>query len=415
MGFNKFTRLRDTPDSYLGQAGKAAKVKSTEDGLEFGAIEAFVSMEAGEDLILGDAVYISTGALAEELRISQTQGNQATAVADVWHRGQTFTPKKSFTLTKITLKLKRLNNPAENFIVAIKETDANGHPTGDDLATVTKLASEISTSYTDYNFSFNLGLTANKKYPFICRVPEGDGLNLIQAYFQNTDVYPDGNFENSLNSGASWTALDYDFYFKVYGKLLAGKVYKTDASYNDERIHNFIGFAAEDKNAGQFVNIRIDGVQNGFSGLTPYSSYYLSDTAGAVSSSPGTYTKYTGESISTTEVLIKKDRVLGKWETKAIDTVYQALTDGFVVAWYKRDAKRTTPRVSTAVCRGYTDGNDPPTTLRSYNGAHYYGGTTGSLTSGVSFPVRKGDYWKVVGGYSGGQQSTAGVYFIPLA
>lgn len=36
MGFNKFTRLRDTPDSYDDQAGKFPKVKETEDGLEFG-------------------------------------------------------------------------------------------------------------------------------------------------------------------------------------------------------------------------------------------------------------------------------------------------------------------------------------------------------------------------------------------
>ena len=35
MGFNKFIRLRDTPDSYSGQAGKFTKVKITEDGLEF--------------------------------------------------------------------------------------------------------------------------------------------------------------------------------------------------------------------------------------------------------------------------------------------------------------------------------------------------------------------------------------------
>jgi len=35
MGFYKFIRLRDTPDSYSGQAGKHLRVKPTEDGLEF--------------------------------------------------------------------------------------------------------------------------------------------------------------------------------------------------------------------------------------------------------------------------------------------------------------------------------------------------------------------------------------------
>jgi len=35
-GVTTFLGLTDTPDSYAGQAGKVAKVKSTEDGLEFG-------------------------------------------------------------------------------------------------------------------------------------------------------------------------------------------------------------------------------------------------------------------------------------------------------------------------------------------------------------------------------------------
>lgn len=35
MGFNKFTRLRDTPNSYVDQKGKVPEVKDTEDGLSF--------------------------------------------------------------------------------------------------------------------------------------------------------------------------------------------------------------------------------------------------------------------------------------------------------------------------------------------------------------------------------------------
>jgi uncharacterized protein YcnI len=35
-GVSKFTELEDTPKSYTGQSGKALRVKTTEDGLEFG-------------------------------------------------------------------------------------------------------------------------------------------------------------------------------------------------------------------------------------------------------------------------------------------------------------------------------------------------------------------------------------------
>ena len=37
-GATKFTELSDAPSSYSGQAGKAVKVKTTEDGLEFGTV-----------------------------------------------------------------------------------------------------------------------------------------------------------------------------------------------------------------------------------------------------------------------------------------------------------------------------------------------------------------------------------------
>lgn len=64
---------------------------------------------------------------------------------------------------------------------------------------------------------------------------------------------------------------------------------------------------------------------------------------------------------------------LGDWETKAIDTVYQAPQDGFVVA---------EGTIETSV---YTDGNNPPTTIR------------GASQDSITVPVRKGDYWKVTG------------------
>jgi len=39
-GVTEFIKLKDTPASYSGQGGKASLVKATEDGLEFGTVEA---------------------------------------------------------------------------------------------------------------------------------------------------------------------------------------------------------------------------------------------------------------------------------------------------------------------------------------------------------------------------------------
>lgn len=70
---------------------------------------------------------------------------------------------------------------------------------------------------------------------------------------------------------------------------------------------------------------------------------------------------------------------LGAWLARAKDTVYQAATDGFVCA---------TKDASTSTVIGYTDSVNPPTVIRRQE---YHV----SEVSGISFPVRKNDYWKV--------------------
>jgi len=82
--------------------------------------------------------------------------------------------------------------------------------------------------------------------------------------------------------------------------------------------------------------------------------------------------------------------ILGAWETKADNTVYQAATDGFVLCKGDQDV--------TVV--GYTDGSNPPGTERIRQASSQY-----SINS-FTMPVRKNDYWKVTGGVT--------IYWIPL-
>jgi hypothetical protein len=69
---------------------------------------------------------------------------------------------------------------------------------------------------------------------------------------------------------------------------------------------------------------------------------------------------------------------LDNWVTKANNTVYQALTDGFVIA------------LTSGVIgdmQVVTDSSNPPTTTRGYFAPD-------DFTGSVCVPVRKGDYWK---------------------
>jgi hypothetical protein len=60
------------------------------------------------------------------------------------------------------------------------------------------------------------------------------------------------------------------------------------------------------KNAGPAaeVNVVVDGILDGFSGLTPGATYYLSNTAGAISTSAGGTSIKVGKAISPTQLLI---------------------------------------------------------------------------------------------------------------
>jgi hypothetical protein len=81
---------------------------------------------------------------------------------------------------------------------------------------------------------------------------------------------------------------------------------------------------------------------------------------------------------------------LGVWDTKAIDTVYQALTDGFALG---------TVDVSSLITYigridGYTDSSNPPTTRRASCMASWWFYST-VLVNSLTMPVKKGDFWKI--------------------
>jgi len=83
----------------------------------------------------------------------------------------------------------------------------------------------------------------------------------------------------------------------------------------------------------------------------------------------------------------------GAWTTKSNNTVYQAATDGFVIGIGNNNSPPT----------GYTDSNSNPTTMR----AKCYTPGADNWTTSIIFPVRSGDYWKVI-------NCSQAVYWIPL-
>lgn len=85
---------------------------------------------------------------------------------------------------------------------------------------------------------------------------------------------------------------------------LASAVIKTDASASKV---NFVGFARQSVSANTNVQVSVNGVYSGLSGLTIASHYYLSNTPGAISLTPGSSSKKVGLAVDTTKLLIKNE------------------------------------------------------------------------------------------------------------
>lgn len=96
----------------------------------------------------------------------------------------------------------------------------------------------------------------------------------------------------------------------LYLKKSDGRVYKATAAASDEKIFNFIGFAKEAATgAAETKEVYESGYIPGFSGLTAGSWYYVTDTAGSISTTPGTYFKRIGLAMSATEIYLIRDNL----------------------------------------------------------------------------------------------------------
>jgi hypothetical protein len=99
---------------------------------------------------------------------------------------------------------------------------------------------------------------------------------------------------------------------------------------------------------------------------------------------------------------------LGAWVAKAVDTIYQAATDGFVIAMIDCPTSSDRGRLD-----GYTDSAATPTTKRCACEASLQGLYNMIQVASIMMPVKKNDYWKMTKTTDAGTP-TYTVYWIPL-
>jgi hypothetical protein len=85
-----------------------------------------------------------------------------------------------------------------------------------------------------------------------------------------------------------------------------GLIYKADA--NDVSKTNFYGFINQSYSSGETPVVITSGILAGFTGLTPGTNYYVSDTVGTISTTPGTTIIPIGTAITATKLVISRGK-----------------------------------------------------------------------------------------------------------
>lgn len=98
--------------------------------------------------------------------------------------------------------------------------------------------------------------------------------------------------------------------------------------------------------------------------------------------------------------------ILGAWTAKTIGTIYQATTDGFVIASYNSSSS------SANTLELISDSNSTPSTVRAISETNFPSSGVGITGTFVSSPIKKGDYYQVTATADGTPSGT--MFFISL-
>lgn len=262
------------------------------------------SLTAGTALTQNDAVSFSPNVtLYDNIVTTAGDVNIGDSTADDT-RAEQFTATVNSTTAYITLRVKKVGSPSALRYKIL--ADAAGVPVWDatGLGSADLAAASASTSYTDISLLITgLTLVAGTQYwiAFSNTAVSGANYWVLARDSSGSHQLRDGGTGNwSTDSSGDLIAKG----IFLGGTGVANTVYKSSALISDS-VNKLLGIATKTVAAGSPVVIRSDGKVTTFTGLTATSTYYLSDTNGAISTSAGTTTKIIGRAMSTTDLQVK--------------------------------------------------------------------------------------------------------------
>lgn len=150
----------------------------------------------------------------------------------------------------------------------------------------------------------------------------------------NFQLISDGNLDQPYGNFVAGETIDASSEPKaVYLKLSDQKIYKTSASTAAEALFKFVGFVVYPQSvvANDAVKVQLGGVVKNFSSLSA-ATYHISNTAGAISATPGTISFQIGVAKSSTELLMQRGIRVVVGSLSFNSTTTQTITVGFRVS-----------------------------------------------------------------------------------
>jgi len=274
----------------------------------YGNYKNSIKLVAGETLTKGQAVVFvgsSTDATSTLVSITGTDNSLIFSPTTVWGSQTFMTTAYGTKIPSVLVYFSPPSSPNScSVVVSLRATSA-GLPTGDDL--FTSDTESLVWNEQSKLFTLNATTTSSTLYAIIVRSTGCTGGSSGVRYMSNQ--YTGGNMAQSANSGSTWTDnATYDLSMTITQvETFDGGVYRSNATTDNVFANAFIGFANENIATSTLGYIDVSGVSDSLSGLLLGSTYYLSDTPGAIQTSSGSQSRKIGFPISPTQFLIKHD------------------------------------------------------------------------------------------------------------
>lgn len=260
-------------------------------------------------LIINDLFQYRVTRMTRVGGVSLTLGGQS-------KQGAKLTPRSNVTSSSITALLGKVGTPGDNILITI-QTDNAGSPSGSVITNGTSNtvagSSLSSADATVQTFTFSSPFTLTAGTPYWIVFQRDSTLSDVNYYLvgmgDTTNVGDYASFVGkSENGSGTWSSGNLP-YFKIIPSSGSGSfsLWQSDANATSQSMQQFMGIVTTTGSAGAAGTIYTAGTVPGFTGLIPYSNYYVSQTKGTLSLTNNG--QFAGSAVSATQIYLPESKI----------------------------------------------------------------------------------------------------------